>query len=60
LEEIINVSHVLLPPHDSLLENATLPASVQKKNRGKFKCAMKLVQSVLTNEQKQMLVLHKK
>ena len=60
LEEMVNVSNVLLPHHDSLLENATLPPSVQKKNSGKFKCAMKLVQSVLTNEQKQMLALPKK
>jgi hypothetical protein len=60
LEEMIERSHVLLPRPDSLLENATLPPSVVTKNSGKFKCAMKLVQSVLTKEQKQMLALPKK
>jgi ribosome-binding ATPase YchF (GTP1/OBG family) len=60
LEEMIERSHVLLPRPDSLLENATLPSSVVTKNSGKFKCTMKLVQSVLTKEQKQMLALPKK
>ena len=60
LKEMIKRSHVLLPWPDSLLENATPPPSVVPKNSGKFKSAMKLVQSVLTKEQKQMLALPKK
>lgn len=44
----------------SFLENATPPPSVVPKKSQKVKCAMKLVQSVMTKEQKQMLVFPKK